>query len=647
METKPTKPTKRSVEEINALKRKIAFVPCTSKEALHKWIRLFFEFDVPNCIVDPESTSTPMDMVWECYSKGLANNDRSFTRVMYYASRDSFKTLCAAMLEVLVVIHLKRNVAHMAAIEPQSEKSQEYVKKFFGKPVLRDFISGDNLRRVEFARYLNADTGENIPESKYKALKPEERDGNWEEIRNYIKIVICTPQGANSEHVPFFVVDEVDVVTNERAYHEAKMIPGSFGQIMPITVLTSTRKISTGLVQREIDEAVNLETGAVKLQVRHWNIMDVTEACPPERHLPEQGMIPIYVNVSQLSAISEAKWKNLSEPEQKKFVQEDGFVGCLKNCRLFSACHGNLATKQLSKSGLLKPIDHVMQQMITVPVDYALAQLLCKQPSTEGLVYPNLTRKRHVVNAAAMAEMILGFPVDPKFDKKQLIQLMRERDMLCYAGMDFGYSHNFAVVTFFCDGHRAFVVDVIAEPELLPDQMVKICTDRIKEWNPVIFPDMENRQMIALLRRAGFRMRDWQKVAGTVVGGISAVQMKLSPMMAEPLLFFLEGDPGVEFLVKRLQKYHWITDAAERVTDRPTETDDDECDALRYGIMNVFSAEKSRPAVAQDSPATKPTSPAGVYTMENWMSKVIEERGGYSEGSAGSSGRRGRFGWVI
>jgi len=83
------------------------------------------------------------------------------------------------------------------------------------------------------------------------------------------------------------------------------------------------------------------------------------------------------------------------------------------------------------------------------------------------------------------------------------------------------------------------------------------------------------------------------------------------------------------------------------VTDRPSETDDDECDALRYGIMNVFSAEKTRPAIANDGPAIKPTHPEHVYTVENWMSKVIEERGGHSEGSAGASGRRGRFGWVI
>jgi hypothetical protein len=637
----------KSRDEINALKRKIIFVPCMSKEALHKWIRLFLGFDVPDCIVDPDSTSTPMDMIWECYSKAYQNNDKSFARVMYYAARDSFKTLCVAMLEVLAVLHLKRNVAHMAAVEGQSEKCQEYVKTFMSQPVIRDYISGDNLRRVEVSRYLNTDTGECIPEARWKALSPELRDGPWDEIRNYIKIVICTPQGANSEHVPFFVVDEVDVVMNERAYGEAKSIPAPLNGMMPLTVFISTRKTSTGLVQREIDDAIDMDTGVTKLHVRHWNLIDVTEACPPERHLPEEPKIPIYVREDQLRAIDESRFKGLSEPEQQRYVKEEGYVGCLKNCRLFASCHGYLATNQKSKSELLKPIEHTINQISGGTVDYALAQYLCKKPSAAGLIYPNFNRDEHVITASQMAEMIQGFPGDPRLDKKGLIEMMRQRDMLCYAGMDFGYAHNFAVVTFFCDGYRAFVVDVIAEPELLPDQMVKICTERLKDWNPVIFPDMENKQMIAVLRRAGFRMREWQKVAGTVVGGINVVHLKLRPPMSEPLLYFLAGDPGVELLVKRIQKYHWVTDAADRVTDRPTEREDDECDALRYGIMNVFSAEKGRPAVAQDGPAPPPTHPAHVYPIENWMSKVIEERGGYSEGSVGSSGRRGRFGWVI
>jgi hypothetical protein len=191
------------------------------------------------------------------------------------------------------------------------------------------------------------------------------------------------------------------------------------------------------------------------------------------------------------------------------------------------------------------------------------------------------------------------------------------------------------------------VVDVISEPELLPDQQVDICTTRIKAWEPTIFADPENRQMRDTLRSKGFRMREWQKQAGSVVGGINLVQLRLRPPMSEPLMFFLAGDPGVDLLCRRLTKYHWIIDQAGRITDRPSDEDDDECDALRYAIMNVFSADKGRiMAIGGASPNPKVETVQG-YTIENWMTQVIEERGGHSEGSAGSSGKRGGFKWSI
>ncbi len=631
------------------LKRKILFVPCKTKKALHKWIRLFLELDLPDCIVDSESNSSPMDMVWETYSNALNNKGEEFARVMYYASRDSFKTLGAAILEVLAVVHLGRDVAHMAAIEAQSRKSQQYVKKFFSKPILRDFVSGDNLEIMWVARYQNKFTGDNIPENLYKGLPQEERDG-YHEIKHYIHIVICTMAGANSEHVPFFVVDEVDVVRDPRAYEEAKMIPAPRDGIDPITVLTSTRKSGTGLVQKEIEKEFDPETGARNLHIRHWNLIDVTRRCLPERHLPMLPKIPIYVNDNELRAISQERFDGMSPNEQTKYRKEEGYAGCLKNCRIFAACHGNLATKQLSESKLLKSIEHTTKQLSIVSAPTAIAQLLCKKPSTEGRVYPNFEREQHMITAAQMAEKILGFPVPPTLTKRELIEIMKARDMMCYAGMDFGYEHNFAVVTMFVDGYRAYVVDVISEPHLLVDAQINTCKARIKAWEPVIFADPENPQAVATFRKNGFRMRQWQKGPGSVVGGINIVHMKLRPpMTTEPLLFFLAGDPGVELLARRMSKYAWKEDAAGRQTDKPSDVEDDECDALRYAIMNVFSPEKGHVMAVEDGKpdASADSTPPGVYTAQNWMSKVIEERGGHSEGSDGSFGTRGKFKWSI
>jgi LAGLIDADG-like domain len=558
----------------------------------------------------------------------------------------SHNTLGSAILEVLAVLHLQRSVAHMAAIESQSRKSQQYVKQFFQKPMLRDYVSGDNLEIMWIRRYQNMYTGENLPEAQWKALPQEERD-IYDEIAHYIRIVIATLAGANSEHVPFFVIDEVEVVRDPKAYEEAKMIPTEYQGKRPITLLTSTRKTSTGLVQQEMEKEFD-KKGKRLLHIRHWNLIDVTERCPPERHLPQEQQIPIYVNDDQLQAIGEDEYGKLSDVEKGKYKQEEGFAGCLKNCSIFSACHGNLAIKQRSTSPLLKSIEHTTNQLATVSVPTAQAQLLCKKPSTEGLVYPNFERELHVITASQMAEKILGFPVPEGLSKEGLISIMQERGLICYAGMDFGYTHNFAVVTMFVDGYRAFVVDVIAEPELLPDGQVKVCTQRIKAWDPVIFADPESPQMIATFRNKGFRMREWMKGPGSVVGGINIVHLRLRPPMSEPLVYFLAGDPGVDLLAKRMTKYHWKRDAADRITDKPSDVDDDECDAIRYALMNIFAPERGRIQVAGEAPQNATgEAPPGVYTVENWMERVIEDVGGHSSGSDGSQGHRGRFRWSI
>lgn len=633
-------------EERDEKARKALFVPCDSMERLHAWIKFFLRIDFPHCRVDPESNSSPMEMIWEVYSNALANKGATFNRVMYYASRDSYKTLGAAVLELLVLLHMSRDVAHMAAIEAQSDKAQSYVKKFMGYPYLRDYLVGDSQKTTVVARFNDPRTGKNLTEEEWKELPRDERD-SYTEIRNYIKVVICTMQGANSDHVPFFVIDEVDVVTNPAAYEEAKAIPAPYNGIFPITMLISTRKISTGLVQKEIDEAVDAD-GNVKLQIRHWNIIDVTQACPKERHLPERKKLPIYVDDNELRALSEKKYNDLSPEQKLKFKKEEGYAGCIENCKLFAACKGRLATEQKSTSKLLRPIDHVVNQIGTASVPFALAQYLCRKPSTEGLIYPNLERETHVISAAEMAEMLTGTPFPKTMSKVELLALVLARGCAFFSGMDFGFKHNFAVVTGFVDGQRAFIVDVISQKDLMPDEQIKVCQDQIRSLVPAIYADPENAQLVELFRKNGFRMRDWKKTPGSLTGGIDIVRMRLRPPMGDPLIFFLRGDPMVDLLVKRMMKYHWKVDAAGRLTNVPNDADDDECDAIRYLVMNVFPAHGRKARIAEDS-VTQSTISTGepVYTKENWIKEWLAAHGITDHEDGTVSGKKGRFAFIM
>lgn len=626
-------------EERDAAKRRILFTICKDKERLHKWIKTFLDLDIPDCIVDPDSTSSPMDMIWEVYERAILNDDPEFNRVLYWASRDGFKTLSAAILEVLSVVHLGRDVAHMAAIEAQANKAQSYVKKFFSKPFLREYIVGDNTRATLFVRYQHQETKENINEKIFQSLSPDLQN-DYDEIKNFVRIIICTMAGANGEHVPLFVVDEVDVVKDAKAYEEAKLIPAPINGKMPITLLTSTRKFSFGKVQKEIDEAP--KSG---LKYRHWNLIDCTEACPPERHLPDEPKIQIYSSDENLKAISEKDFKDLTEDEKTKYKPEEGYQGCLQNCKLFAVCKGRLATDQKSKSPLLKPIAHTISQFKAVTLPTAKAQLLCRKPSTEGLIYPNFDRDVHMLTAAQMAEKITGVPHDKNLTKAQLIEIAKQWNLPFASGMDFGYSHNFAVVTGIEDGFRAFIIDIISMPELEPSQQVTICKKRIKHLQPGIWPDVESPQMIKVFSKSGFRMKPWKKTPGSVLGGIDCVRMKLSPAMGESTLFLLLGDEGCEQLAKDFSSYHWKLSTDGRISDIPDDEDDDRLDALRYWIMNRY-AVKGKVVASTQSPSQMASETAGL-TVDNWARKEIDRHIGDGGEDIGGKGSSGRFRWEI
>jgi hypothetical protein len=275
----------------------------------------------------------------------------------------------------------------------------------------------------------------------------------------------------------------------------------------------------------------------------------------------------------------------------------------------------------------------------------AKAQLLCLKPSTEGLIYPNFSREVHMLTAAQMAEKITGEKFDPFLNKEGLLQVMKQWGLKEYAGTDFGYSHNFANVAAMVDGMRAFVIDVIAEPGLEPNQMIDVLHKHYDALgiSPAMYPDRENPMLINILKKAGFKMRDWNKGPGSVGGGIDTVRLKLRPTMGEAQVFLLKDDPGCELLAKRLSQYHWKINAAGDISDVPDDEDDDECDAFRYVIMNVFGFKSRLIANAPQATSTEASKDATneQHIKDAWAKIMAEHginQGGDSPNIRGKSG---------
>lgn len=642
--------------------RAALFVQPTTMEDLHRWIKVYLGVDLPAVRVDPDSTSSPMELVWELYDAARLNKP-GYSQVLAYAARDSFKTFSAAIFEVLCIILLERSVAHMAAIEPQAKKSQQYLKKHVTRPFIRDYVTSKNERTVEITRFYNEETGESLTKDQFDLLLAADQV-RYREIKNYVQIIICTIQGANSEHVPVMVVDEVDVVENPDAYEEAKMIPAPIHGMMPITLYTSTRKYSYGLVQKEIDKAA--DTGLI---IRHWNLLDVTHHCPASRHQPELPKVGIAYNDDTLRAISLDDYRLLDSTEKEGFKLAQGFHGCLYNCRLFAACKGRLAELPFCKkcgdrglgcTGFPKPVEHTQQTFKKVTLEKAQAQLLCKKPSTEGLIYPTFSRDLHMRSAAELAKIIMGEEVrSPEtFDRAALIALLKERGARFVAGLDHGFTHNFVVVTGAIYAGRLYIFDVLSQAELELPQKIEKCRERIKPWDPEVWADTENPgDNKTLKREAGLRIKEWSKGKGSVVDGIGLVRWLLMPALGRPdeiRFFLLKGDEGCELLASRMSQYHWVSDAAGRLTDDPDDEDDDEVDALRYLVLNNFSP-KTRVTFGEtnlipDQNKVPISEGSKQYHPETWMRQIISEKTGISyveeePQDEEKSGRSGSFTW--
>ncbi len=629
------------------LRRYYLFRPCDTREELQQWLIAYLGLDLPDCIVDEDSNSTPLDMVWECYEKMRANNDPDFARVLYYACRDGFKTLGAAAIEVLAVVHLQRSVAHMAAIKEQALKAQSYVKSFFRRPHLRDFVISDNETKTEIRRFYNPVTKHNLTVSEYEALSADQQALHQEmrqaltmysEREQYIKIIIATMQGANSEHVPLFIIDEVDVVSNPAAYAEAQNIPSSSRGKRALTILTSTRKFAFGLVQDEINRAD--DTG---LHIRHWNLIDITERCPPERHRPDLPRLTLYRSPDTLKTISPETFEGLTMKEKEAYVKADGFNGC-GSCRLFATCKTRLATHQKSNSTFLNKIPDVINKFRAQrTVDMAKAQLMCWKPASTGLIYQRFDRTRHVLSPAQAYFKVFGeHPAQGnKLTKVEFLAAIADRDVQWYGGMDFGMGHNFCFVNSFKDGQRLFVTHCFSSPGLETPQAIEQLEPLREQFDPVVYPDMADAQAIRAFRRASWKMRQWKKGAGSIAAGITAVQGKLNPVMAdEPELYFVhdvDEDPGMALLVQRIQEYHWKLDAAGKPTAVPQDEDDDEADALRYDVMNVFPMKGGLVAGHNDvttagendaAAATGLTAANQSSGPQNWVQQMIAEATG-------------------
>ena len=539
--------------------------PLNSAEELRDWMHVYLDLYFPKGTVYPTSTHGPVEAMWRIYELMKTGENEHIPQACMLASRDSFKTLGAAALEILCMLHFRISVAHMAAISSQSDKAIQYVTSFFRK--LRPYLeengwkqSSDNKKMVAWL----TDDGQEV----------------------YIRIVIATIAGANSEHVPMLFIDEVDVVQDPRALKEAKMIPSTFGKWFPLTVYLSTRKFAGGLMEKTLKQTI--QAGG---EILRWNILDVTERIPHDVAKVDEPRKIRYISTDlPMENLLESEWQILPDEKKHKYERLEAYAGIADHPLLPVMRNYLVDRDQEDVGGLFKRLSATLNNFRQIEPDMANAQLLCNKPSSSGLVYPRFDEVKNVLSVQEAWEKISG--LDTPCDFNNLRQYLLDLGVTFIGGGDWGFTDYTALpVLALLPGGEVWHMETFAMQGLEIDDIVKYGRELQNTWFVDKWYCDQNypSYLKTLKRKAGMMCPKFTK---DVAAGISALQGRVVDSL-NVRRYFVIDTPNNKQVIDSFGEYRWATDGkGEIIEGKPYHDKDgvsDIMDSIRYPFQNLFS----------------------------------------------------------
>ena len=164
----------RDLEE--QIKSQLILKRLNNKEELRDWMYTYLDIKFPMDTVYPNSTHAPVDAMWRIYELIQTGKSQEVPQVCMLSSRDSFKTLSASAIMVLLMVHFRLQLATAGAIKAQSDKMIQYIAGHF--------------RKIE--KYLEENKWRKISESKSRTDWLDEN--GW---LCFVRIVVATVAGMN------------------------------------------------------------------------------------------------------------------------------------------------------------------------------------------------------------------------------------------------------------------------------------------------------------------------------------------------------------------------------------------------------------------------------------------------------------------
>ncbi len=299
----------------------------------------------------------------------------------------------------------------------------------------------------------------------------------------------CGVWPSNSPHPVKAQLDEVELM-DWHILQEALNMAASMKGYVASTRLTSTRKYSTGTMQKIIDEA---ETKGFRIY--RWNLWDVIEPC----------RIPKGLESVEIILTDE------DDHEQYHYVAEE----CTR-CSLLEACQGRA---RYSEGGII-PLQDAIKTHKSLDKAVWDAQVECKKPGTSDLWFPMFNESHHVIDYEAWLKA-RGQHVARDYETDGMVVF--NPDLPVYAGQDAGYNCPAAVFAQLVDEETVIIFDEIYEHNIAPSVLVKehLLVKESEYLTEQWFCDPSGLQLMAEMELSGLMVA---KADNAVYPGIELIQ---------------------------------------------------------------------------------------------------------------------------
>lgn len=564
-------------EELEKLKADLILRPLNSAQELRDWMYTYFDIRFPMGVVYPTSTHGPIEAAWRIYELIKTGESKDVPEIVLLSSRDSFKTLIASAIEVLCLVHFRFSIAHAAAILSQSEKAVQYANSFFNK----------------IQPYLEKNGWKKTSDSKTKI---EWRTNEGDNI--YLRVLVMTRQGMNSEHLPMLFMDEIDLIQDPRALEEAKMVPSIYKQFFPLTIALSTRKYAGGLMEKKVREAER--SGG---EVLRWNIIDITERITKtEARVNEPKVVRYISRELPLKNISPEDFDSLNDKEKTKYEKFDAYAGIADHPMLSVMRNYLVDRPQTDVGDLYKPVIAVRNNFKQTSPEMGEAQLLCNKPSSSGLVYPRFSIIDNSISINEAYEYLSGEKESSR-TLTELIEYMHNLGIEFYGAADWGNTDETSLGIFAkLAGGMTWLIDLLSAPDMeIPEikEKVKDFTEmyRIKRW----FCDSNYPAYIKMLKRTDtiygkIPAVGVKKGVESVIDGITCVQSRIVDANNSRHFKVLKHQ-STERVLDAFETYKWKLDGKGNPIDgKPEHGKDgvaDIMDMIRYYFFSMFGKGKN------------------------------------------------------